>query len=540
MPETAVIGQFERRLLELGCPARQARDKSRELADHHADLKQAAVEEGLTGTEAEARAAAQLGEPSGLAERLACIMRQSSWWGRHPVLGFCLLPLFGFVPLWVLCGSILAGVVWLVGHIFGPAYLVTVDTAHALALDPNEFLNYSRPLNAVLNGAAIAAMAGLFCWLARRSVSGLKWIFTACAVCSLSGAFSWADIAPGSIGLGWGSSPNWLGASIPWLVAAAAWMRQRQTVRRLAVLAGPSCCLAARKGETPAGLHPLEAGEPWVNKFLTTPTYWISTPVLAGILALGLVIGRNILRGRAELLQGPARMAALRTQTWPAESAAVLERIKSRQLAPATENQTMIDLQPYVNIGPTTPTPGLEAAPETDLAGLPQGIHTFGGVSFDVAGKIQLMGRSLLSANRIYPVIRKNIAISQKCRQIHLLHGASHVLDLDVTVAKLVLHYADGSTKELAVVSGEHLLGWLGPIYTTPAAGEQLAPKDRGTELAWVGNDSRLPQPPSILAARIYKTTFPNPQPGVEIASVDYVSTLTGAAPFLAGLTLEK
>lgn len=27
-----------------------------------------------------------------LAERLADALRQSSWWGRHPLIGFCLLP----------------------------------------------------------------------------------------------------------------------------------------------------------------------------------------------------------------------------------------------------------------------------------------------------------------------------------------------------------------------------------------------------------------------------------------------------------------
>jgi hypothetical protein len=76
MLDTLIIGQFERRLIELGCPATQARDKGRELADHHADLKQAALEEGLSETEAETRAAAQPGPPAGLAERLAC--------GLHP------------------------------------------------------------------------------------------------------------------------------------------------------------------------------------------------------------------------------------------------------------------------------------------------------------------------------------------------------------------------------------------------------------------------------------------------------------------------
>ena len=42
------------------------------------------------------------------------------------------------------------------------------------------------------------------------------------------------------------------------------------------------------------------------------------------------------------------------------------------------------------------------------------------------------------------------------------------------------------------------------------------------------------------LSVRIYKSTFANPQPDVEISSVDYVSTLKQAAPFLVGLTLEE
>jgi hypothetical protein len=540
MPETAVIGQFERRLLELGCPATRARRKARELADHHADLKQAALEEGLGEAEAEAQAAAQLGEPGGLAERLAYIMRQSSWWGRHPVIGFCLLPLFGFVPVWVLCGLILAGAVWLMGRIFGPGYVVTVETVHALALDANEFAKYARPLNALLCGAASASLAALFCWLGRRSVSGLKWIITACAVCSLSGGFSWVDIAPGSIGLGWGSSPNWICAAIPWLAAGAAILRQRQMVRRLPVPARPRPLLDSGKRGAPDRVHPFEQRQPWVNKFLTTPTYWISTPALVGMVALGVMVGRNLMRGRAELLQGPARVAALRTHTWPAESAAVMERIKTRQLTTRADNETRIDLRPFVNVNLASPTSAFAEAPEDEMAELPRGIHTFGGVSFDVAGKIQLMGRSLLRANRIYPVMRKNIPIAQKCRQIHLLHGASHVLEPGVTVAKLVLHYADGSVREIGIVAGEHLLDWRGPIYLTPAAGEQFAPKARGTELAWVGTDSRLAQPPPIVAERIYKSTFANPQPEVEIARMDYVSTLTSTAPFLVGLTVEK
>jgi hypothetical protein len=278
-----------------------------------------------------------------------------------------------------------------------------------------------------------------------------------------------------------------------------------------------------------------------VNKFLKTPTYWIATPALMGIIAMGGFICHEIMRQRAERREGPARAAVLRAHTWPAESAAAMARVKLRQMAADTGDLRTIDLRPYVNVMLTPRTPVPNEPGENALAEMPVGVHTFGGVSFDVAGKIQLMGRGLLKSNRIYPVIRKSIEISQKCRRIHLLHGASHVAYYpDTTIAKLVLHYADGSTGEIAIVSGEHLLDCWGPTYTTPAMRERLAPLSRDTELAWVGNSAGDPQEPSPSAARIYKSTFVNPKPDLEISTIDYISTLTDAAPFLIGLTQEQ
>jgi hypothetical protein len=255
MPDIVIIGQFERRLIELGCTETQARDKARELAEHHADLKQALVEEGLSETEADARAAAQLGEPAGLAERLACAIRQSSWWGRHPVIGFFWLPLLGVWPYWVLCSSILIGAVWLLGHMFEPASLVNFDTLRGLSLDLKEFLQYSRPLNVMLNGAASVIMCMLFCRLGRRSASGLKWIIAACAVCSFSGAFTSVQIGPHSISVG-SASPNWVCAVMPWIVVSAAFLRQRQMARRLPAPASPSGSSGGRKNGIAGGLYP--------------------------------------------------------------------------------------------------------------------------------------------------------------------------------------------------------------------------------------------------------------------------------------------
>ena len=92
MHKPSAVLQLERRLADLGCPARERERRARELAEHYQDLKQASLEEGLSEAAAEARANELLGEPVSLAEQLAGVLRQSSWWGRHRIIGFCFLP----------------------------------------------------------------------------------------------------------------------------------------------------------------------------------------------------------------------------------------------------------------------------------------------------------------------------------------------------------------------------------------------------------------------------------------------------------------
>src|ERR1044071_4054712 len=99
MHKNITIGKFEQRLLQLGCPVSLARRQVRELADHREDLKLTAMEEGLSEADAEKRADEQLGEPVALAEYAVKVLRQSSWWGRHPIIGFCLLPPLGILVM---------------------------------------------------------------------------------------------------------------------------------------------------------------------------------------------------------------------------------------------------------------------------------------------------------------------------------------------------------------------------------------------------------------------------------------------------------
>lgn len=100
MSERDFINQLQRRLMELRCPQRHMRRLVREVADHREDLRQAAGQEGLSGAGAEAWVDARLGDAAGLADQLMATLRRSTWWGRHSLVTFGLMPLLAVPLLW--------------------------------------------------------------------------------------------------------------------------------------------------------------------------------------------------------------------------------------------------------------------------------------------------------------------------------------------------------------------------------------------------------------------------------------------------------
>ena len=177
MREASTISQVEHRLVELSCPPALLQCKMRELAEHREDLRQEALEEGLSQSQAEARADELMGEPYGIAEHLAAALRQSSWWGRHPVLGFCVLP-----PL-----AILSAVMLLFTLVFWSAPVVfPLDLASELANDASGvvfILNFWQAIYCL----TVLVVAAVFVRLSRRAIAGIKWAVMACVMCALHG-----------------------------------------------------------------------------------------------------------------------------------------------------------------------------------------------------------------------------------------------------------------------------------------------------------------------------------------------------------------
>jgi hypothetical protein len=194
-----------------------------------------------------------------------------------------------------------------------------------------------------------------------------------------------------------------------------------------------------------------------------------------------------------------------------------------------------IDLSKYCTAQLTNSLNSPASVKENNLAALPKGRQVLGGVPFDIEGMVQLSGKKIQEWGRKeFPEAVKNIAIGEKCSRLELLHGAGGVYDgYGVAIAELVLHYADTSVSEIEIKNGVHVRDWWGDPRQTISA--------TNSTLAWTGTNPALKQygganPGSL---RIYRTTFENPRPDVSLTSVDYVSTMQNASPFLIGLTVE-
>jgi hypothetical protein len=224
MPEIDFIDQLRHQLVKLGCPAKQLRRLVREVAEHREDLKQAGLSEGLSEADAECRANTRLGDPFDLARNLMVTVRRSSWWGRHFLITFGFLPLLAFPLLWALflglelsLGLALGGLGW------------DDNKLRAAFVNPVTFHHWAMFAHGA-DYVAIALVALLICWLARRSAVSFVWMLIACLICSIYALVSYIYVWPHgySVGNTWGSY-QWIRAAIPLLVAGMVYAIPRRT-----------------------------------------------------------------------------------------------------------------------------------------------------------------------------------------------------------------------------------------------------------------------------------------------------------------------
>ncbi len=167
--------------------------------------------------------------------------------------------------------------------------------------------------------------------------------------------------------------------------------------------------------------------------------------------------------------------------------------------------------------------------PGNDLKTIPHGVSVFAGTTFDVNGMIQLSGS--ISKERTgcdYPSGIKGIKVNQKAEKIHFLHGASWHDREGTKIGEYRVFYSNGNKEMIPIVYQRYVVDW----WFYP--GDKL-PTD--AEIAWKGDNERTRALGNSI--QLYKYTWINPFPDIEIAEFDFVSDGKESAPFLIAVTLE-
>jgi hypothetical protein len=263
------------------------------------------------------------------------------------------------------------------------------------------------------------------------------------------------------------------------------------------------------------------------TSILKQPAFWIIAVVFLGIMTFA------VWRGHQAGLAAPQRNGRGR-----ADPLLLEDEVKTAQKQKTTVNETTIDLKNYVNATLSEPVASGPNLHGNTLEELPPGVHVYDGVPFDVSGTLQVTGPGILTRGQPVPDAINGIKIGRQFNKLHVLHGAGNVGPkiFGSVLAELVLHYADGSRRELDLVAGEHVLNWWGAVRQPNLPRVEKS----GTKIAWIGSNPAIkesPKPGNVL--HLYHTTFDNPQPGIEVTTIDYVSGHSTGSPFLVGLTVE-
>jgi hypothetical protein len=557
MHKIRAIRAFERRLFELGCPAAYAQRSIAELGEHFEDSTEAHIGDGMEPSAAQARVSEQLGEPIILAERLVSSYRLASWWGRHPVIGFCLLPPLALMILLPVTALVLYGL-FLFGNLFERHSIPLDEFKRAVITAPAAFAEWNNPLLCLIHSVPIAVTTIVFCKLVARSASGMRWLLVTCGVCSLTGFFTWTGFSTSGFYLGYGTpvAYNWISAAIPLLIAGGVFGWRK---RQLNLISGPASQHNNGLSDAVADFRPPErsihkvrsARIPLKEEWFTPTSAIAAALILISILLVKFIFFHD----RAD----HAKLRNLRQRIWPVERKATLASLKIRETPNETFRGRTISLQQFATAALTDPICWYGKTNFATLSDLRRGLHTFAGIPFTICDRVQLMGNGYKNLGFAYPSAIKGVPIYQKCHSLYLLHGASFVRvqipsipdehgllpvlptyeTTNQVVACLVLHYADRTDAKIEIFATQHLLDVWGPICQSEVPLRERNVSSPGSELAWSSGRVSPDNSELLNSVRLYKSRFENPKPESEILTVDYVSTRTEAAPFLLGLTIE-
>ena len=219
------LQRLRQRLAGLGCPAARTDRLLREIATHLEDGVRDGCARGLSASEAERQAIANLGEPNALAVHFMGSVRQAHWCGRHRILAFAVLPTVAFF-VWFLGWM---GIIGLVDHYFHFTGL------GVKGVQPDLSLVKLGVCSAFYSGVVV--VPAFFCWLAWTRCCGWTAMLLVCGSSSLHGLVQKLSVAQDGVLLGYSiARPDWVHAAGPVLIGVMAWWIARHGLMRFPAL----------------------------------------------------------------------------------------------------------------------------------------------------------------------------------------------------------------------------------------------------------------------------------------------------------------
>ena len=172
-----------------------------------------------------------------------------------------------------------------------------------------------------------------------------------------------------------------------------------------------------------------------------------------------------------------------------------------------------------------------------NLKRLPKGIQKFDNETFDIRGIIQLGGLSLykesdysLEEQKIkYPEKVKGIEINQKALRIYFLQASAWGEEDGKEIGQYIVNYEDNSTDTISLKYLDNIRDWWF------AEGDKM-PKNANQ--AWIGLNDLTEK--LGMQISLFNFKWENPYNEKTIKSIDFISTLTNAAPYLVAITLGE
>jgi len=172
-----------------------------------------------------------------------------------------------------------------------------------------------------------------------------------------------------------------------------------------------------------------------------------------------------------------------------------------------------------------------------NLKRLPKGIQKFENVMFDIRGIVQLGGLSLYKESDYtteeqkikYPEKVIGIKINQKASKIYFLHASAWGEENNKEVGQYIVYYEDDTTDTISLRYLDALRDWwFKPGDNMPGNATQ----------AWTGLNDLTEEKGYQISLFNYK--WENHYIDKAIKSIDFISTMTNAAPFLIAISLGE